>query len=306
MTKILLDTGPSPRSLWRLAAFLRCPQLYAYNYVLGLTESPTEPLVRGSIGHCGLAHLYAREMMKAKGLDPDIFYEPIEAMHLAAERWGMVGADMLKVVLEVYPTYVEKYAVIDLERYETLSVEQAFDITITLPNGETYTYTQRPDWVARERATGLGVIFDHKFLGSTTPSSLARYAPTIQFASYRKLGPLLFPNNFGGVYINAVHCGEDRRHVRSRVDAAPHLVAHFEQIVQDAEEGILKLTVDKRDGWNYPKVASDVVCYTPYGACPELDRCLWGNKEPAVDMAKFDVSHMDPTKRFSSKLPVVP
>jgi len=95
--RILLDTGPSQRGWSRIGHFFRCPFLYAASEGLlpeqggRRLDDRSPPLLRGSLGHLGLAHWYARIGCTQRGLDPDQLWGPIEAMRLAATRhagWG--------------------------------------------------------------------------------------------------------------------------------------------------------------------------------------------------------------------------
>ena len=66
----LIHTGPSPHSGHKIDKFIRCPQLYAYGELM-----PTPPLgqrqdspalVKGTLGHQGLAHYYRRKQAGAQ------------------------------------------------------------------------------------------------------------------------------------------------------------------------------------------------------------------------------------------------
>ena len=111
-SKILLDTGPSTRGFHRLEAHFRCPRLYALGYgqagaggALARKSReqfpPAAPLVRGSIGHAGLAHLYIRQLHAQNGGNPDRYYKPTEAMALVADSFGDLGLEMLPVATKV-------------------------------------------------------------------------------------------------------------------------------------------------------------------------------------------------------------
>src|SRR5690348_7528301 len=115
--KILINTGPSERGWHRLESYLRCPQLYAWGYGRGgrVEEQgaafadrfpASNPLVRGSIGHAGLAHVYARLKAVQEGRDPDDYYLPTKAMELVAATFGERGARMLPIAREAVKGYV--------------------------------------------------------------------------------------------------------------------------------------------------------------------------------------------------------
>jgi len=68
---------------------LRCPQLFAYTYrlkVIGKTES--EPLLRGSLVHAGLAQAYKRLQESQAGGDPEKWVGYEEGIKHCAQELG--------------------------------------------------------------------------------------------------------------------------------------------------------------------------------------------------------------------------
>ena len=145
---------------------MRCPQLYAWGY--GQAGAGGErakaarerfplraPLVRGSIGHVGLAHLYARLMAAQNGADPDAYYLPTEAMGLVADSFGELGTSMLPVAARTVRAYAERFA---HERWRILGVEEEEETRFG-----PYLYTARVDLKYMDRA-GKVWFLDHKLV----------------------------------------------------------------------------------------------------------------------------------------------
>ena len=105
--KVLLDTGPSERGWSYWGDAFRCMHLFALKRLGGYSDVG-DPLIRGSLGHVGLAHFYARWMAKQNREDPDIFYEPEEALW----QWSLrhpEGQPHLQRMNECVRRYIAKY-----------------------------------------------------------------------------------------------------------------------------------------------------------------------------------------------------
>lgn len=100
-----VETGASPRGWSKIGCFFKCPFKYAYHYELaeryGLKQGDHAALLRGSLGHTGLAVYYERLRRERLGLDTTGLLEPLHAMaayavaHPEAEQHL---ADMQRVV----------------------------------------------------------------------------------------------------------------------------------------------------------------------------------------------------------------
>lgn len=264
--KILLNTGPSPRGVHRLELALKCPQLYAYSHVLGFDLGDRRALVRGSLGHVGLAHYYARLKAAQDGTDPEAFYEEHEAIDRAAPAFGGLGLEMQPIAHRAVDGYLANFAA---ERFRVLAVEHLVETRVM-----GHLLTARWDLVA-EDAAGKIWIYDHKFVGRADSGTAKRYTTAIQFLAIQHMGREVYRERFGGVRINLVGC-ENQTFWRESPEAAPHLLTEFPQIIDDAEAVIERMKV--RDPWRYQKTASEQVCRGPYGVCDGRELCRWGSR----------------------------
>jgi hypothetical protein len=274
--KILLECGPSERGFHRLEAYWRCGQLFAWGYGGGGSNAerakrfpPTEPLVRGSIGHAGLAHLYARLQAVQLGEDPGQFYSSTEAMRLVAETFGELGASMLPVAAGAVADYAKHYGT---ESPRVIGVERPVE---TLFEG--WRYTARIDLEVEDRA-GLVWIVDHKILSSVRASAVRRYTLSGQFLGLQHLGMHVHGERFGGVQLNLIGVSPRGFH-REVIDPAPWLLTRYPKLVAQAEEGIARLEAERArlgDAFVAPACPSEQVCWTAYGRCPCFELCRWG------------------------------
>jgi hypothetical protein len=275
--KILLNAGPSARGWHRLEAFLRCATLYSWGY--GQAGSNPEraaafpstvPLVRGSIGHVGLAHCYARVKAIQEGTDPDRFYPPLEAMRLCADSFGDLGQSCLPVAVKAVRAYAQRYG---SEPFRVLSVEEPAETIF-----EGYRFTARIDLII-EDAGGKVWILDHKFVSRIDSKVRTRYILSGQFLGLSHLGFRLYGSAFAGVRLNLVGCNVPG-FSRETIEPAPWMLERFPHVVKHAEEGIAKVEALLAAGEVVPASPSEHTCMGSYGPCPAFDLCRWGSIAP--------------------------
>lgn len=279
MAKGLIDTGPSRRGWHRLEAHLRCPQLYAWGYgQAGAGEETAErsrtrfppgpPLVRGSIGHVGLAHLYARLRSVQEGEDPNRFYLPTEAMGLVADSFGELGNSMLPVATRVVRAYAEHFS---HEKWKIIGVEE---------EEETYfgphLYTARVDLEYQDRAGKIWFL-DHKLVSKLEAKVLDRYTLSGQILGLLHLGSRKHGDRFGGVQLNLLGVNPTS-FIRHVPDPAPWLLERFPELVKHAEEAISRTEDLIRQNLVVPASPSEFTCYSSYGRCPAHGLCRWGTE----------------------------
>ena len=131
--RLLLDAGPSEAGFSRLAAFKRCPQMYAYKHLLGLELEDAAPLIKGSLIHVGLAHIYKRFALSAQGGNsgpgPASYHDWPDAVRLLAEDFergapGRPRREALKWVPLVQQTLAHYLAAHGHETPQVLLVEE--------------------------------------------------------------------------------------------------------------------------------------------------------------------------------------
>lgn len=273
-TPILLDAGPSRCGWHRLEAVLRCPQLYAGKRQ-GYLDGQREPLVRGSIGHVGLAQLYARLRESQRGGDPERYMRPNEAMTRAAMEFGELGTSMLQVAAPLVKAYADHYG---FERLRVLDVEREHE---TRFHG--HLYTARID-LEVEDAAGKVWFYDHKIVSKLETKTFSRYALSGQFLGQTYLGRQAYGDRFAGIRLNILAVGN--RFERAVIDPAPWMLERFPEVVKQANEMIATIDMatkvaEERDQPLpfFGATTTEVSCMTPYGPCDAFELCRWGPAE---------------------------
>lgn len=281
--KILLNTGSSGKNGWSSISRSRCLQLYFWHeqeQADGVTASPelrgssdSSALVRGSIIHVALAHLYARQRASQLDGDPDRFYKPMEAMERVAKSFGEVGAEMLPIATAAVRGYVERY--FD-ERLKIVAVERLVEIEFTSSWGSSYPYTARIDLEYEDRS-GKIWIMDHKSAASLRGSVYSRYTLSGQILGLMHIGSREYGDRFGGVQLNLIGLNP-QAYDRVVPDPAPWMLQRFPGVVARMHEGIEMVRDELARDPKYviPATPSEVTCVTTYGLCPMFDLCRWG------------------------------
>lgn len=248
---------------------LRCPQLFAYTYrlkVLGKTES--EPLLRGSLVHAGLAqHYRGMQEMQADG-DPDRWADVYDGIDHCAEELGPAARQYVDPAKSILTSYLSHYA---LELVRPIAVEEVFSADI-----DGYKFTQRLDLVARER-DGKVYVWDHKCVGRIDQKTVTRYTLSGQFLGMARFGAATYGSEFGGVKLNLISA-DGLNFKRVMLDPAPHALRTFPVSVAHARKTIERLDEAQIPHDEWPKALSEQVCVSSYGLCPAFDKCRWGVK----------------------------
>jgi hypothetical protein len=278
--KILIDAGPSAEGWSSLESFARCERLYYWTrvYPRVLEErnpeaaeaaaAPTsDPLVRGSIGHVGLAHEYARRAAVKAGLDPDIYYTRDEAMKIRAAREPHNGQEMLEVVAPVVDAYFENYDRTG-ENLDVVAIESQVRAVLEDGNG----ITQRLDLVIRD-IDGRYWIYDHKFVHAIDAKTVDRYTLSGQFLLMRHFGRAFYGAAFGGVRVNL--CGvRDKTFKRASPEPAPAALSAFPSFVVELRRRIAAKKGLSKEA--YLPSFNEQTCVTAYGRCSKFEECQWG------------------------------
>ena len=155
MEKELLDAGPSERGWHRIEAAARCLRLFALKESGHVPFPESEPLIRGSLVHIGLAHIYARKKEADAGGDPEQFYSPMDAVLKLAEKNGDRWVDMVDHCCDMVNAYRMRWG--DDRKWKVISVEEELRAKL---RGR-WLYTQRADLIV-EDDFGKVWIVDHK------------------------------------------------------------------------------------------------------------------------------------------------
>jgi hypothetical protein len=301
--KILIDTGPSRRGWHRLESAAHCAQLYALRYVArfdeivlasGLPMDIAAPhLVRGTLGHIGLAHYYARLGDMQHGKDPERFYDPETAVDMKVsmmverrEQGCDLARQLAGPVKAALRAYISNFAG---ERLQIRGVETVVEMLF-----EGHVMTQRFDLVFQDRGGRIWVM-DHKFVGRANSHTMARYVLSGQFLEMHHQGLNAFGEKFGGVRVNLIGMGSIKVQIggetvtdgepdltkyefrRASPEPAPHALTTFPATVAYWERQIEAWRREFGENvFAYPKAISELVCIGPYGKCPAWEACRWG------------------------------
>lgn len=278
--RVLINAGPSPAGWHRLETFLRCPQLYAYTFLLkgqAPLETNRDALERGGLLHVGMGHHYARWEIEQRGkllhngveiTDRDVFYEPEEAMALAAHASqdfntaAAVWDQSVSVVRDAIAYAVPR------DRFRVVGVEQLLDARA----GEGRRYTARADLVVETRA-GIDV-WDHKSAANWTKTTLMGYELSGQLHGISALSESVWGSKYRGLTVNVLDTGAEPRTKFQRVPLKLNraFTARLYHLIPYVERQIEHLTATT-DPWEWPVSANEHACIGRYGRCPAYSIC---------------------------------
>ncbi len=274
MDKLLLYTGPSSRGWHRLQLFLECPQRYAWTYEVpkgsGSSQESKEDapqLVRGSLLHLGLAQHYSQMREYQQGRNPELYYDPDEAIRILADAKGGVWAEEAPNIIQCVDAYREFWAT---ESFKILHVEELFEGTF-----EGYPLTGRLDLVIEDRAGKVWVI-DHKGTGFLSDEQRQFYSMSGQMHAYRWLAGMKYGDRLAGVRLNLIQHTNEYKFKRVDTEPAPHMLNAFPRVVKDTEEAIERLRASGRPYNEWPMSMTELTCFHRYGKCQFAERCKWG------------------------------
>jgi hypothetical protein len=268
--RILIEGGRSPFGWSRISDFFRCERLYRIRSKAPDTEVHDGPLARGSVGHCGLAHLYARIREEQHGRDPDAYYTPAEAMELYVTKHVVAASAWEPAVRAVLSHQPVAGRVLHVEevfgaqvRYGPENIDEA-----GCPTQQQRRITARFDLVVER--DGQTLIVDHKIVFKHGTDTADRYSLSGQFLLGRLIGQKTW-RNFGGVVINALAAIPPFRGAQYKLEAAPGALATFPAALRTALE---RLDNCERTGV-WLSAFHEQVCLSNYGRCSEFEKCLW-------------------------------
>jgi hypothetical protein len=253
---------------------IRCERLYYLLRVAPQARSQSaDPLVRGSIGHTGLAHEYARRAAVRAGLDPEAYYTRDEGMALVAAQFGEVGERLLPIAQAAVNAYFDHYDS-KKENLEVVAIEAP--VAAELTTGKRI--TQRLDLVIRD-TNGRVWLYDHKFssIDPTAQKTVDRYTLSGQFLLMQLFGQSLYGSLYGGVRVNMIGCLDGNSRFTFRrfsPEPAPAALASFPRMVAARRERMAQLAA-VGDPEAYLPAFSEQICVTAYGRCPMFSQCQW-------------------------------
>ena len=249
-------------------SFLLCERRHYYGYGLELQKaSVADALVRGNLGHAGLAAYYQGKM---DGLTEDSCREAAIAK-VVSEVAEYDAYDSLKIaaeVINVLNLYFDNYSGDD---YEILGVEKEFNI----PVGDNFFIKMYVDLILR--IPGEGVVFwDHKFVWDFFDPRLTEILPQLpKYMAAARMEGL----SISGVWYNEIRTRETKdnkadpserfRRTPFKLSTNRVVTTMREQIM--AAGRIKELRAKTIEDWEQSvlRVASSTVCKT----CSFLELC---------------------------------
>ena len=283
---ILLHAGPSPHSGHRHDMFIKCPQAWAYKCVLDCWPKRTtvyatpriDARTKGSMGHIGLAHFYARAWAEQQGEDPDKYLPwQMAVQHYAnkvdTENRNGLASGFVPEAIGTIDAYLNHWVVTRRDVLSVIGVEKVFGFTELVG----FPHTRSVDLVVVE-ADGKIYFWDHKFVWKIQERTIGRYALDGQFLDYCLIGRHLFGDRFGGARLNLISWPFRERvnFHRDMIGAAPWALSQRPELLQTAYAEQQQYAAEGRDPWRYPKRLTESVCQGPYGLCDAFDLCRFG------------------------------
>jgi len=274
----LIHTGPSPHSGHKIDKFIRCPQLYSYTELmtpLPLGERQDSPaLVKGTLGHQGLAHYYRRKQALMQDEDPNQWWQPARAIEERAAQNGGMWLDFVGIAQTTVSSYIRA---MDGQNIEVVGVEEVMETEVEFRDTR-WPLTRSADLIVK--VGHLYRIVDHKFVGRLNKRTVDRYALSGQFLDYARIGRARWGNAFDGAWINFIEwpdLASDMPKIQQiRAPAAPQAVEARGTQLAMAYAGREELAKRATDHWDYPKRLHEQICNGPYGLCNAIELCRWG------------------------------
>ena len=272
----LIGTGPSsPLSGHKIDSWIKCPQLWAYSNAMDPSPVPrtdTPALIKGSLGHQGLAHYYRRLQAEQEGEDPEQWFSPLAAIEQRAAEEGPMWQEFVTLAQRTIRDYMRHY---DGQHIRVVGVEKVFTL-----EGPGWKLTRSADLVVE--AAGVIRIIDHKCVGRITSKTVDRYALSGQFLDYALIGQEAYGERFGGTYLNLVEWPQAQgrpKYLQTLAPGAPVAVRSRRAALDRAHAARDHFTAAGTDPWEFPKRLHEQVCTGPYGHCKAYELCRWGRTE---------------------------
>jgi len=234
----------------------------------------SEPLVRGSLLHIGLAHHYQRLKEVQTGGDPDEWYTPIEAIQrLAIEEEGSsdLWIDLVPVAEAMVEAYISHYG--NDPTWEVVDVERELRARF---GPKKCLYTQRADLIVQDSQKRIWIV-DHKTAYRISHTTYDSHILNGQMIGYQVFGRLYWPDRFAGVIINRITTRPPYKMDRRPLEPAPHAVSNFVPNLIHLEESMERWKDKPIE--QIPAAYSDMICVHKYGKCDAFELCRWGIEE---------------------------
>jgi len=301
----LINASRSRRGFSRVGNAFKCLRRFAITQEearnpVQKKEETADALIRGSLFHIGMAHHYAHTSITNQGkalangmeyTSHDQLLSAKEAVAELAYQSGPEWEERVQSILSALDSYKEQYG---LDRqWEIIGIEHEYTMRLPKsaalrgPKGEVIqnnfpeltdeqrVYTQRADFVYREKATGKVIIGDHKTAYAMLSKTARQYILHGQFLGYVAIGRFVYKDEFAGVLLNRVKLSPyaaDRMMVEPAPNAAANYVTNL--VLMEQQIALYESMGLPPDQW--PASYHEEVCMSKYGQCPAMARCQWG------------------------------
>ena len=240
----------------------------------------SEPLIKGSLLHIGLAHYYIRKQIKLSGGNPDDYFTPDDAVRKlsaigASEASTAHATALWRVSVPNIVLALKAYEARWMNcSWEPVMVEEELRAHIPKYSQDgSFLFTQRADLAVKD-ADGTYWIVDHKSCYRIESKTLRQHILSGQFIGYQLFGRKKWGKNFGGVIVNRVKLSNPYGFDRTVLEPAPAAIKRFAKNLSLQEH-----MVDMFEGkppLEWPAVYSDQTCWGKYGKCDAFELCQWG------------------------------
>ena len=237
----------------------------------------SEPLIKGSLLHIGLAHYYIRKQRERwyeehpAGGSADDYYTPADAVRKLAILGAKEATTAHAAALQAYEARWQHCT------WEPVMVEEELRAHIPKYNQEgSFLFTQRADLAVKD-SDGTYWIVDHKSCYRIESKTLRQHILSGQFIGYQLFGRKKWGEKFGGVIVNRVKLSGDYGFDRTTLEPAPSAIRRFAKNLALQEH-----MVDMFEGKppiEWPAVYSDQTCWGKYGKCDAFELCQWGQED---------------------------
>lgn len=287
----LIDSGRSAFGWSTIGLAFKCLQKYAWVVLLSAARENRAPLVRGSLGHVGMAHIWETWRLRQQKLPVDV-YPWQDAMRQWCERHPDEGGftfldEMVETVrawLAQNPEPPGRILAVEWviegvvgKGHRGIRLYRETDpVEFPTVGGSRVKISRRLDGLVEERWQGQSriVIWDHKFrsmkFGDTTIQR--EYEADEQFSASREI--LRAWGIEAPVRINAVRVGAGKYSATPLLADASYLDERFAWRLWHKWDEIHRwLNVDPT--W-WPNSGDEQVCRGRYGDCAAKELCMFG------------------------------
>lgn len=280
----VINTGPSEWSGHGVDAFSHCRQYWRLRYggenSPYRTDSDQPALVKGTLFHVGLAHLYARRQARQLGNDPTAFLPPAAAVEALAASRAPVWRDYVPAILYALDAY-RRYWEEEDRNLTILGVERTFQLA-GLPQPHT-----RSEDLVYQAADGLVYFCDHKTTARLTSDAVEQYSLDGTFLDGELIGRQTFGAQWGGMILNMIELPKDtdgavrvyRRPIGASPAALAQRAADLAEVYDDLQRAVADELLGNKDAYAWRKSTNGKACRRGNFLCAGFQTCRFGPTE---------------------------